>query len=117
MIHIFFSAQVKKTELCDLRYGINFQVWYPFEIDNHRWVAAIFDATTLFCAIVFFVYSKAMPTCMIFFIIAQLKIFHEKLQGLDAESVHISMIDKTDIQKTRSVLIKNCIEKHKEIIR
>lgn len=116
-IFTIFSTHYVKTDVCNFHNGITFQVWYPFEIDDYRWVAAIYDAATLTCSLIFFVYAKAMPPCMIFVIITQLKIFQQKLKQLDVDSAKYREHNISDIDIMRTLLLKRRIKEHTDIIR
>lgn len=52
-----------------------------------------------------------------FFVIAQLKIFHKNLKRIDIDSVAIAKEKSMDSQHVKTILIKKLIQKHQEIIR
>ncbi|KAJ8944034.1 hypothetical protein NQ314_009566 [Rhamnusium bicolor] len=92
---------------CTLQKGLNFQIWYPFDLYNKCYgITLVVDIMFYISAVSVHIFNKISPVSFMIFILGQIKILQEMIRNLQD-------IDNKDILKA----IIACIKKHQEVIR
>ncbi|KAJ8922783.1 hypothetical protein NQ315_007818 [Exocentrus adspersus] len=104
----------KTTGLCALKKGINFQIWYPFDMYNKYYLMTVLADLLFYMSVVsIHIYNKLTPVTFILFALSQIKILQNILRNLDERVTELTSTEEAD-----AVLLttKNCVKKHQEII-
>lgn len=96
---------------------MSIHIWYPIDIHKHMWVCNVYESVSLSLATVFFVYSKVVPITMLLLVVTHVKILHVQLKDLDGKVSALAAKENLHIQRAKTILIKEQIRKHQEIIR
>lgn len=86
-------------------------------MEEHLWVGKAFDVNLFLGAITFFVYSKIMPTCLVLFVVAHLKMLQSYIRNLDRDVDVMCRSTDLEVNDCRIILIKRLVQRHQEVIK
>lgn len=108
----------QETGLCALKRGINFQIWYPFDIYNKVYVLTVLTDLTFYFSVVFIhIYNKLTPVTFMLFELGQIEILQNMIKCVDKNAFRLAHLEDIDINEAVLITMRDCVMKHQEIIR
>lgn len=108
----------QETGLCALKKGINFQIWYPFDMYNKVYVLTVLtDLMFYFSVVSIHIYNKLTPVTFMLFELGQIKILQNMIKCVDENAFGLTRLENIDADQAILITMRDCVKKHQEIIR